>query len=250
MQAILSDIHSNIQALDAVLADVEKHDVSEIICLGDVIGYGPNPRECIDRAMDFDIVLQGNHEQALMVQMEGAAFNMKARGSIDWTREQLSMLSGDRDQNAQRWDFLGELLETYENEQALYVHGTPRDPICEYLRPRDIYNRHKMEDLFARIDHLCFVGHTHVSGIWSREMVFETSSELNFRYEITEHKTFINPGSVGQPRDGDVRASYLLFDGSTVIWRRVPYSIDETARRIRQVDELDPFLAERLLEGR
>lgn len=250
MQAIISDIHSNIQALEAVLTDVDKHDVSEVICLGDVIGYGPNPLECIDRAMEFDVVLQGNHEQAVMVQMEGAAFNMKARGSIDWTRDQLSMLSGDREQNARRWDFLGDLRVSHETEQALYVHGTPRDPICEYLRPRDIYNRHKMEDLFARIGHLCFVGHTHMSGIWSAEMVFETASELNFRYEITENKTFINPGSVGQPRDGDVRASYMLFDGASVTWRRVPYCIEETARRIQDIDELDPFLAERLLEGR
>jgi diadenosine tetraphosphatase ApaH/serine/threonine PP2A family protein phosphatase len=250
VQAILSDIHSNIHALDAVLADMQKHEVSEVICLGDVIGYGPNPLQCIDRAMEFDVVLQGNHEQALMVQMEGAAFNMKARGSIDWTREQLNMLSDEREQNARRWDFLGDLVERYETEEALYVHGTPRDPVCEYLRPRDVYNRHKMEDLFARIDHLCFVGHTHVSGVWTEEMVFQTSSEVNFRYDVPESKTFVNPGSVGQPRDGDVRASYLLFDGAEVIWRRVPYSIEKTAQRIRGIEELDPFLAERLLEGR
>lgn len=250
MQAILSDIHANLEALEAVLADVEKHEVDEIVCLGDIIGYGPNPLECIDLAMDFDVVLQGNHEQALMVQMEGATFNMKARGSIDWTREQLSMLSEEREDNARRWDFLGDMEEIHTTDGTMYVHGTPRDPVIEYLRPRDVYNRAKMEDLFSRIDHLCFIGHTHVSGVWSADMVFESAEEMNFKYDITEKKTFLNPGSVGQPRDGDTRACYLLVDDSSVSWRRVAYPIEKTARKIREIPELDPFLAQRLTEGR
>ncbi|MFW6279714.1 MAG: metallophosphoesterase family protein [Planctomycetota bacterium] len=250
MLAILSDIHANIEALQAVIDDMEKHGAERVICLGDVIGYGPNPLECIDACMDFDIVLRGNHEEALLVEMEGSSFNTRAQGSLDWTREKLSMLSERRDENAARWDFLGEIEYTHEEDDRLFLHGTPREPVCEYLRPRDIHDRVKMEDLFSRIDHVCFSGHTHMGGVWTKDMKFQPPRELNYRYDIGDQKTFINPGSVGQSRDGDTRASYILMKDSQLVWRRISYPVETTAEKIRAIPELDPFLADRLLEGR
>ncbi len=250
MQAIVSDIHANLEALEAVLEDMRKHNIKEVICLGDVIGYGPNPLECLDHAMDFKLTLRGNHEEALMVEMEGSGFNAKAQGSLEWTREQLSMFNDDRDDNAARWDFLGELPETYQEEDSFYVHGTPRNPICEYLKPRDIHNRSKMETHFDHINHVCFVGHTHISGVWTQEMTFETAKKLGYKYTIPDGKIFVNPGSIGQSRDGDRRASYVIRHNNKLAWRRVSYPVEKTAEKIRSIPELDPFLGERLLHGK
>ncbi|MFP4026423.1 MAG: metallophosphoesterase family protein [Candidatus Brocadiia bacterium] len=251
MRAILSDIHANACALEAVLEDINQHDVSEIICLGDVIGYGPEPKRCIDLAMDFNIALQGNHEQALLVQMEGATFNVKAKSSIDWTRQQLDMLSEDREENRPRWDFLGGLREYYEQDEMCFVHGSPRDYIAEYIYPRDIYRPDKLQDVFSIIERVCFLGHTHVPGVWTDDMVYMTPKEVNYYYQFTEEKkTLVNVGSVGQPRDGDLRASYVLLEGDEITFRKVSYPLKKTVEKIRNIPELDPFLAERLLQGR
>jgi diadenosine tetraphosphatase ApaH/serine/threonine PP2A family protein phosphatase len=238
------------EALEAVLADIEDQGVSEIVCLGDVVGYGPNPRECLDRARQFSVVIQGNHEQALMVQMESSTFNYRARSSLDWTRAQFSMLGQDRTENASRWDFLGSLQETYATNGTLHVHGTPRDPVNEYLYPRDIYRPEKLEGIFSMIDWVAFVGHTHVPGVWTEDMVYLTPDEVNGRYRLGSKKVVINVGSVGQPRDTDTRASYVLRDGDTVLFRRVEYPVEKTVAKIRAISELDAFLAERLQEGR
>jgi len=248
--AIISDIHANLEAFKAVLEDIEGQGVDEIYCLGDFVGYGPSPRECIDLAVGFDLALRGNHEEALLTEFYGAAFNLKARNSIDWTRAQLSPLNEDRYDNLKRWDFLDSLETTHRNGNVLYLHGTPRDPISEYLYPRDIYRPGKLKAILEHVDWLLFCGHTHVPGIWTQDMIFLTPQEVNYRYHLVNKKTVINVGSVGQPRDGDLRACYVLFDGSRVLFRKVDYRVETTARKIREIPDLDDFLAERLLEGR
>ncbi len=250
MIAIISDIHANLEAFQAVLADMGRQGATELVCLGDFIGYGPNPKECIDLAVGFEIALRGNHEHALLTEFESANFNIKARTSIDWTREQLSPLGDDRDANLLRWDFLDGLETMHREDQVLYVHGTPRDPIAEYLYPRDIYRPEKLGAIFDMVDWLCFCGHTHVPGIWTQDMIYLNPQEVNYRYHLVNKKTLVNVGSVGQPRDGDPRATYVLFDGTRVIFRKVEYRAETTARKIRAEDQLDPYLAERLLEGR
>ncbi|MGD2174402.1 MAG: metallophosphoesterase family protein [Candidatus Brocadiaceae bacterium] len=250
MKAVISDIHANLEAFQAVLDDMKGQGADEVICLGDFVGYGPNPLECIDLAVDFDITLKGNHEKALLTEFEGSNFNSRAKGSLNWTREQLSPLNDDREANLKRWDFLGALEDSHAEDDILYVHGTPREPITEYLYPRDIYRTEKLRALFAAIDWLCFCGHSHVPGIWTEDMIYLTPQEVNYRYHLVRKKTIVNVGSVGQPRDGDNRATYVLFDGNRVIFRKVDYDVEKTARKIRAVPELDPFLAERLLEGR
>lgn len=251
MKAIISDIHANLEAFRAVLDDIETQGADEIYCLGDFVGYGPNPRECIDLAFEFNVALIGNHEKALMTEFESAAFNVKAKSSIDWTRDQLSPLDDDqREANLLRWDFLDSLQTSYRNGNILYVHGSPRDPITEYIYPRDIYRPKKLQSILDEIDWLCFCGHTHVPGVWTQDMIYLSPQEVNHRYHLVNKKTIINVGSVGQPRDGDPRGCYVLFDGSRVVFRKVGYRAEATARKIREIGELDDFLAGRLLEGR
>ena len=250
MQAIISDIHGNLEALEVVLSDIKKHGATEIICVGDVVGYGPNPKECLDYARRFDVTIQGNHEQALLVQMQGASFNLRAKNSIEWTRDQFNMLGEEREENSRRWDFLGALDETYARNGLLFVHGTPREPISEYLYPRDIYRPEKLKELFDMIEWICFVGHTHVPGIWTEDMIYLTPEEVNYRYRIGRKKTIINVGSVGQPRDSDPRACYVLLDQDTVLFRKLSYPVQVTIEKIQRITELDPFLADRLREGR
>lgn len=250
MKAIISDIHGNLEAFQAVLADTERQGATELICLGDFVGYGPNPKECIDLAVGFKVALRGNHEHALLVEFEGSDFNAKAKDSIDWTREQLHDFANDADANRRRWDFLAALETTHKEDNIFYVHGTPRDPIAEYLYPRDIYRPDKLRGLFDMVDWLCFCGHTHVPGIWTQDMIYLKPQEVNYRYHLVKKKTIVNVGSVGQPRDGDRRATYVLFDGSRVVFRKVDYRVETTARKIRSIPQLDPYLAERLLEGR
>lgn len=250
MKAVLSDIHGNLEAFQAVLRDLDEQGVEDVICLGDVVGYGPNPKECIDLAGRFGVTLEGNHEQALLARFEGTNFNARARDSIDWTRDALNPLSEEGEANRRRWDFLGALPETHREDNVLYVHGTPRDPIAEYLYPRDIYRPEKLEAILELIDWLCFCGHTHVPGIWTQDMIYLTPQEVNFRYHLVKKKTMVNVGSVGQPRDGDRRASYALFDGGRVVFRKVEYPAEVTARKISEIPQLDPYLAKRIMEGR
>ncbi len=250
MKAIISDIHGNLEAFQAVLKDMQYQGATEIVCLGDLVGYGPNPKECIDLAVDFDVALRGNHEHALLTEQEGANFNVKAKGSITWTRQQLNPLGEDREGNLRRWEFLDSLETTHRDGNILYVHGTPREPITEYLYPRDIYRPEKLNEILEMIDWLCFCGHTHSPGIWTEDMIYLTPQEVNYRYHLVNKKTIVNVGSVGQPRDGDPRAKYVLFDGSRVVFRPVEYRVQTTARKIRSIPQLDPYLAERLLQGR
>jgi len=252
--AVISDIHSNLAALEAVFADIDQRGVDEVLCLGDVVGYGPDPRECVDLIMQrCSVSLCGNHDQAVFY--EPSNFNIAAESACYWTRRQLE-LDPNAETRKARWDFLGRLPTHHEIGQMLFTHGAPRRPINEYLFPEDAYsNPHKLISNFERMNskQVCFVGHTHVPGIFYDDPYFEPPDELTepFRYEICEfERAIINVGSVGQPRDRDPRASYVIVDGNIVQFVRVEYDIERTAKRIRENPELDDFLAERLLDGR
>jgi predicted phosphodiesterase len=248
MRAIISDIHGNLEALEAVLADIRQHGVEEIYCLGDVVGYGPNPRECIDLVMDCKVVVLGNHDQGAIFDPFG--FNGAAERAIFWTREQLEAPIPSRQRADQRWEFLGECPRTHKEDDILYVHASPRHPLNDYIFPEDIYNHGKMERLFRLIDRYCFHGHTHVPGIITENWQFYAPDEIDYACRLDGRKTFINVGSVGQPRDNDWRACYVLFDGETVYYRRVEYDVPTTIQKIYDVPQLDNFLGDRLREGR
>lgn len=248
MKAIISDIHSNLEALQAVLADIEKHQVEEIYCLGDIVGYGPNPRECVDLVRSCKVVLLGNHDQGAMFDPEG--FNPPAERAIFWTRSQLEHPSDNRQSKQERWDFLAERPRTHRENGFLFVHGSARNPLNEYVFPEDIYNQRKMERIFALVERYCFQGHTHVPGIFTENLQFHSPEEVDYSYRLDGRKTLCNVGSVGQPRDGDWRACYVLLDGDTINYRRVEYDIDTTVKKIYAVPDLENFLGDRLRDGR
>jgi predicted phosphodiesterase len=247
-RAIVSDIHGNLEALEAVLADIAQQSVDSIYCLGDIVGYGPNPRECIDRVLSFDQSILGNHDQGALYDPEG--FSSGAERAIFWTRDQLEMPNGDPEQMAKRWRFLSELPRTLREGPFTFVHGSVRNPLSEYVFPEDVHNPKKLERLFAMIERYAFQGHTHVPGVFTEDGRFLSPDEVTGRYPLPTTKIMVNVGSVGQPRDGDPRACYVLLTDEAIEYRRVQYPIEKTAEKIYAVSELDPFLGDRLKEGR
>jgi predicted phosphodiesterase len=248
MRAIISDIHSNLEALQAVLADVERHGVKDVYCLGDVVGYGPDPRDCLDLVMGCKVVLLGNHDQGAIFDPQN--FNGAAERAIYWTRDQLEAPIPNRPRSERRWEFLGECPRTYKEEGILFVHASPRHPLNDYIFPEDVYNQAKMDRLFRLIDRYCFHGHTHVPGVITDTFQFYAPEDFDGSYRLDGRKTFVNVGSVGQPRDGDWRACYVLLDGETVRYRRVEYDVEKTIQKIYDTPDLDNFLGDRLRDGR
>jgi predicted phosphodiesterase len=249
VKAIISDIHSNLEALQAVLKDIESQGVKDIYCLGDVVGYGPNPRECIDLVMQHcQLVLLGNHDQGAMFDPEG--FNPSAERAIFWTRQQLEIADGSRSQKERRWEFLAERPRQHREDVHLYVHGSARNPLNEYVFPEDIYNQRKLERIFALVERYCFQGHTHVPGVFTENFQFLSTEDVDGNYKLDSHKTLCNVGAVGQPRDGNWRACYVMLDGDTIRYRRVEYDVESTIRKIYAVPDLENFLGDRLREGR
>lgn len=258
MFAILSDIHSNLEALTAVLDDISKRGITEIYCLGDVVGYGPNPVECLDLVIEkIRWSVLGNHDYATLY--EPTNFNYGAEQATFWTRQVLENRL-DQQNNDLRWHFLGSLpmRRTFQMDLAgqqvvmEFVHASPRRPINEYIFPDDVYtNPAKVRMLFDRVRHICFVGHTHMPGVFLEEPDFYGPDELGQAYPIVQgEKAIINIGSVGQPRDRDNRASYAYVDGNKVSFIRVPYDYETTIRKILAIEDLDRFNAERLRDGR
>ena len=248
-RAIISDIHGNLEALKSVLEHIRDQDADEIYCLGDVIGYGPNPCECLDLVIENSVVaLLGNHDQGALFDPEG--FNSGAERAIFWTREQLEGSVGDQTKIDRRWDFLGALPRIHRNDPWLYVHGSARNPVNEYVFPEDIYNQKKMEKLFSLIPRGCFQGHTHVPGVFTESRTFMTPEETEFTFKYGDQKFMVNVGSVGQPRDGDNRSCYVMQEDDRLTFHRVDYPFDDTAGKIYDIPDLDDFLGDRIKQGR
>jgi predicted phosphodiesterase len=249
MFAVLSDIHGNLEALDAVLADIARRPVSAIYCLGDIVGYGPNPVECIERAMAWDVALLGNHDQAVLFAPDGFAVN--AERAIFWTRAVLESTRRDG-----LWNFLAERPRTHHTGDFLFVHGSARNPLNEYLFPEDVYNQQKLPKIAALIERYCFCGHTHVPGVFvapfepEGDWQFFSPEESNDFWRFDGRKAIVNVGAVGQPRDNNWRACYATVDGWDVAFHRVEYDVDVTVAKIYANPELDNFLGDRLREGR
>jgi predicted phosphodiesterase len=247
--AILSDIHGNLAALEAVLDDVRSQSVDEIVCLGDVVGYGPYPRQCLDESMKFAFTVLGNHDSSALFDPEG--FNNTAERAIFWTREQLHTADDPADCR-RRLEFICKMPRVVIRDDLLFVHGSPRGPTSEYVFPEDTQNPKKMDKLFSLIPHVCFQGHTHVPGVFTSEPKFIRSEDTGEKYSIADKKWkyMVNVGSVGQPRDNDARSCYVILDDSTVSFRRVEYDIEKTVKAIEAEPELDNMLGYRLREGR
>ncbi len=259
MLAIISDIHSNIEALQAVLDDIDRRGAEEIYCLGDALGYGPDPGACLDLLMERTrLTLLGNHDFAVLY--EPNRFNVGAEAACFWTRRQLEQ-EPDQQKRSRRWEFLGSLQIKHIIErddeltgEIVLVHGSPRRPVNEYVFPDDVFTSPgKMQTTFDRFNRLCLVGHSHMPGVFVNTQTpdFYSPEELDEVYPVEAgRKALINVGSVGQPRDGDPRAGYALVEQDAVRFVRVEYDVKATAEKVRKIPELDEFLGSRLLEGR
>ena len=260
MFAIISDIHSNLEALTTVLADIEQRGIKKIFCLGDVIGYGPNPRECLDLVMEkCELCVIGNHDFGVLY--EPTNFNFSAEQASFWTRKTLED-EPEKELRDKRWQFLGSLtmrkmieskgVGDSGNMKISLLHASPRKPINEYVFPNDVYtNPAKIKLMFERVEHICFIGHTHIPGVFFDEPDFYTPDELGDEYPLlTDEKAIINVGSVGQPRDKDNRASYAYIKDNKVHFVRLEYDIEATAKKIFDIKPLDDYQGERLREGR
>jgi predicted phosphodiesterase len=238
---VISDVHANLTALEAVLADAGK--VDQVWCLGDIAGYGPDPNECIERIRGLPKLtcMMGNHDYAAIGDMALETFNLDAKKALLWQREVLTETSK-------------EFLRTLSQEvlvlgKVSLVHGSPRDPIWEYI----------MNTLVARINleffetPWCFVGHSHFQAVFqyhaeTDDLTIEVPHPEE-PYELIE-RAILNPGSVGQPRDRDPRAAYAIFRPKARVWEphRVEYDIQAVQKRILNAG-LPPRHAERLSGG-
>ena len=221
---VFSDIHSNLTALEAVLAAAGKVDA--YWCLGDLVGYGPDANECIARVRDLPNLecVRGNHDAATLGEVDQNTFNHEASLAITWTKRIL---------NAQSQEFLLSLPEKLVIDDITLVHGSPRNPVWDYIM--DYMTASRMFQFYDT--RICMVGHTHVPAIW-KESEVESPHGLVMDYQKNKilTKTILNPGSVGQPRDHDPRASFAIFDSDKSVWelRRVPYAIEEVQARIKK----------------
>nr|HID13404.1 metallophosphoesterase [Anaerolineae bacterium] len=238
---IISDIHANLAALEAVLADAPAFD--KIWCLGDLVGYGPNPNECVERVQDFPhISLAGNHDWAGLGRLDLNNFNTDARLANAWTQSELT--------SAVR-EYLSGLPTHIEQDGFYLVHASPREPVWEYILDANLAYVN-----FAYFSTpICLVGHTHIPLIFELDEQRRRCETLIPPFPgplaLGLRRMILNPGSVGQPRDGDPRASYAMLDVENKTWqfRRVAYPVEITQERMR-ARGLPPRLIERLEMGR
>ncbi len=255
MIAFLSDLHSNLEALETALADLDELGVDRVVCLGDVIGYGAAPREVCKIAMErFRITLQGNHDAALLDDQSARGFHERALRAIDWTRR---ALDPELEQNWPIWDWLGQLVPSMElepngSEAVQIVHASPVEPLSEYLMPNLPADHPRLRANFAAAQHrLTFYGHTHHPGWFAEGAAFVPAQGHDVVLDLEAGRRYlINVGSVGQPRDGDKRLAYVLFDGDSVRWRRLDYDVHKASQRIAAEPELPETLGSRLLVGK
>ena len=239
--AILADIHSNLAAFEAVLEDLEKRGgFDKIWCLGDIVGYGPEPNACIKLLRQFDhSCVAGNHDWAAIGNIDIMDFNEDAALANQWTAKQLT---------EEEKDYLHSLPLRITEHDFSMAHGSPREPIWEYL----FSTRLAEENLSYFTTPFCLVGHSHIP------LMFEESQnglllhqlKNDETIELAENRLIINPGSVGQPRDHDPRASYILYnsDNNTISHFRVDYDIETTQQKMTELN-LPEFLICRLNHG-
>lgn len=237
--AIFGDIHANLEALDAVMADSGKQGVTDYVCLGDVVGYNADPVACLNRIREMGCpTVKGNHDMDASEDHSLDNMNPVAATALKWTRDQL-------DDDQRLW--LRKLRMVRQVSDYTIVHSTLDQPVhWNYVTNRF----DAMSNFSYQFTQLCFHGHTHVPRVYVKsDKVREVPAES---VEIEANaKYFINVGSVGQPRDGDPRACYAIYDHQTnlIVFRRVEYNVEKTQKKIRSAG-LPDMLADRLAEGR
>jgi len=224
--AIIADIHANLTAFQAVLEDIKhRGGVEEVWCLGDVVGYGPDPHQCIELLRQYNhVCVAGNHDWAAIDKLSLSEFNPDAAAACRWTAQQLS---------PEDVEYLESLPLVIEKDNFTLVHGSPREPIWEYL----LSVSNARENFAYFHSQFCLVGHSHVPSTFKYTETGDCSFspfKANIGLVLGRSRLIINPGGIGQPRDGDPRASYAMFDSEARMVRlyRVPYDIGITQARM------------------
>lgn len=250
--AVISDLHSNREALEAVFQHIQGEGISTVYCLGDVVGYGPEPEFCVDLVRGHTAMcLMGNHDEALF--HDASDFNPHARSAIEFTRMRMKPKWYSSSECKARWKWIKNLPVTHSEGRFLFVHASPRDPVREYVLSTDGFlNPTKLRTVMATFEGVCLGGHTHHPGMHDEEMRFHG---LEGRETLTlplpeGRKFFINVGSTGQPRDGDNRACYAVLEDDAITWHRVPYDYRTTMQKILDTGVLSEVLARRLAIGK
>jgi len=241
--AIISDAHSNWDALHKVLQDLEREGVEKTIFLGDMVGYGPDPNSVVEELLaKADINLAGNHDWAALGWTDITYFNPYAKIAILWTRKVLT------DSNRKNLTHLKLMVKDNE-ESLLFVHSTPREPEKWHY----IFTLEDAEENFSTFaEKICFIGHSHYPSFIEKnergQLAVKPSPLLKLEPGC---QYIINVGSIGQPRDGDPRACYTIYDSSlgSVQWKRIPYDVVKTQAKMRALG-LPPYLIDRLALGR
>jgi len=243
LYAVISDIHSNLEALTACLDEIDKKKAGKIICLGDIVGYNPNPNECVSILIERGaLCVLGNHDSRV-AGLEGSDdFNLLALRAIEWTREVIT---------PENRDFLAALPRTrFVDGRFLAIHGWVNDTDRYIFGARSAEKNFELMKELKKPARVCFFGHTHVHAAYMEDstdvhLVEDDSIELD-----KANRYLLNPGSIGQPRDRDPRASYALYDSDkgVVTFHRVDYDIQQTAAKIVEAN-LPERLAERLKLG-
>ena len=248
--AVLSDVHGNLEALTAVMDTLASEQIDRYVCLGDVVGYGANPAACLSRLQACEaVIVAGNHDRACIGKLELGWFNDAARAALLWTRDQLSFTD---------LDWLRRLPLTAAVEAFTLVHGTLTHPDrFEYLM--DVAQA--VDTMTTCRTLMCLVGHTHLPCVIEYDQTLRRMSrilttpgelaDVTYRQDPGRLRYLVNPGSVGQPRDGDPRASFAVIDTTRaqLSIHRAPYDVEAAQRKIRQAG-LPEFLADRLAFGR
>lgn len=227
--AIISDIHSNLAAFQAVLHDINgTGGIDRIWCLGDIVGYGPDPKECIELLRQYEhVCVAGNHDWGALEKIDLNDFNPEAAAACRWTGQQLG---------PDEIDYLANLPLTLQEGDFTLAHGSPREPIWEYLL--STYSARISFDYFQT--KYCLVGHSHVPAVFEQladsEDCFLAELSPDVPLILGENRQIINPGGVGQPRDGDPRAAYAIYDSEhgVIQHHRVPYDIDATQQKMAE----------------
>jgi predicted phosphodiesterase len=251
--AILSDIHANLPALEAVLTDIEGAGLGELWCLGDVVGYGAQPDECARLVADrCDLCLVGNHDLAVLGELDVSSFSPAAAAAVKWTQETADPAT---------LDFLRELEPVDETRDVALYHASPRDPVWEYV----LWPDQAAECIAIQAARVSMIGHSHIALFFvmgedrrpqpGQLAALEDDARgaqagPGTRLDLSEGRWLVNPGSVGQPRDGDPRAAWLELDTDSweATYHRVEYEIDRAAEAIEATD-LPEHLARRLYVG-
>jgi predicted phosphodiesterase len=251
MIAILSDVHANLEALQAVIHDVSQRGIKRIFFLGDIVGYGPNPAEVLDFIKQFEFCLLGNHDEACL-KGPAKSFNAAAAASSWWTRRQICpqdmsgafLRPGEFQKRTELWDYLLKLTPVRVVGEMMFVHDTPAQPgSWRYVRDR------KEADLGFQAHpnmRAFFFGHSHIPGVWTEKAYFTAEPGRKFTFQ---QRVLVNVGSVGQPRDKDPRACYVVLEPDGFRFFRVPYDVAKTQQKIRAIPDLEPVLADRLAKG-